>query len=114
MVLVLEVYLLLVQALLELNQSNINQTLSPSFDAGTFAYTVELPYAWVETPTVAAVPNHAGAVESVTDATDVNSGIAAERTTTILVTAQDASTETYTIEFNVSPVQSTDAALAGW
>ncbi len=78
-------------------------TLVPVFAAGTFAYTVVIPYGTINTPVVTATETDPNANAVVTDATDVSSAIDADRTTTITVTAEDGSTtEVYTILFNVA------------
>ena len=79
-----------------------NGTLDPVFDAATIEYTVELPYGTTATPVVVATPTDANADAVVTPASDVTSATEADRTTTVVVTAEDASTKTYTIVFSVT------------
>lgn len=80
-------------------------TLDPDFNLAVFDYDVELDPGTTATPTVTATPSDANANVDVTDATDVRSETAADRTTTIVVTAEDGSTQlTYSIEFTVSTV----------
>lgn len=86
-------------------------TLEPAFDAATLAYTAVLPYGTAAAPGVTATPTNAGASVDVTDATDVTSGTESDRTTTIVVTAEDGTTtETYTIVFSIAP--NDDATLS--
>ncbi len=78
-------------------------TLDPVFDAATYNYTAELPSGTTATPTVTATTTNANATVDITDATDVTSEDEADRTTTIVVTAEDSETElTYSVVFNVS------------
>lgn len=84
-------------------------TLDPAFDAATADYTVELATGTTATPTVTATPTDANATVVVTDATDVTSAEDADRTTTIVITAEDGVTElTYNILFNVAGTSVTD------
>ncbi len=84
-------------------------TLDPAFDAATADYTVELPAGTTVTPTVTATPTDANATVIVTDAADITSAEVADRTTTIVITAEDGVTElTYTIVFNVEGTSVTD------
>ena len=77
-------------------------TLDPAFDAATMAYTAVLPYGTAVAPTVTATPTNAGATVDVTDATDVTSAVEADRTTAVVVTAEDGTTtKTYHIVFSV-------------
>lgn len=86
-------------------------TLDPAFDAATMAYTAVLPYGTAAAPTVTATATNANATVDVTDAADVMSASEADRTTTIVVTAEDGSTtETYTIVFSIAP--NSDATLS--
>jgi hypothetical protein len=87
-------------------------TLSPAFDAATLNYTVSLPNGTNATPTVVATTNDIYASSQTTNATDVTSATDANRTTTVVVTAQDGTTtNTYTIVFNVE-APSSDATLS--
>lgn len=84
-------------------------TLDPVFDVATYNYTVELDAGTTATPTVTATPTDANATVVVTDAADVTSAEDADRTTTIVITAEDGVTElTYNILFNVSGTSVTD------
>jgi hypothetical protein len=86
-------------------------TLDPAFDAATTAYAAELPYGTAVAPTVTANPTNSNATVVVTDASDVTSATEADRTTTIVVTAEDDNTtETYTIVFSIAP--NSDATLS--
>jgi hypothetical protein len=86
-------------------------TLEPVFDAATTAYTAELPYGTAAAPTVTATPTNSNATVVVTNATDVTSAAEADRTTTIVVTAEDGTTTgTYTIVFSIAP--NSDATLS--
>ncbi len=84
-------------------------TLDPAFDAATSDYTVELPAGTTATPTVTATTTDANATVVVTDAADVTSAEDADRTTTIVITAEDGETVlTYTVLFNVEGTSVTD------
>ncbi len=88
-------------------------TLEPAFDSTTLAYTVSLAAGTTQTPTVWAEANNSNASVQVTDATDVTSATEADRTTTIVVTAEDGTTtKTYSIVFNVESAANNDATLA--
>ncbi|MES2837217.1 MAG: cadherin-like beta sandwich domain-containing protein [Bacteroidota bacterium] len=84
------------------NLTSSQGALSPAFAAGTFAYTVTLPAGstgtGVLTPTLATTLS---TVSSNVSATDV-AGSAPANTATIVVTAQDGSTATYTVVYSVS------------
>lgn len=78
-------------------------TLEPEFDGATYDYTAELPLGTTITPTVTATTANTNATVDVTDAVDVTSEDQADRTTTIVVTAEDGDTQlTYSVVFNVS------------
>lgn len=78
-------------------------TLAPAFDAATYDYTVELPSGTTATPTVTPTTGSVNATFDVTDAADVTSSEEADRTTTIVVTAEDGETTlTYSIVFNIA------------
>jgi len=90
-----------------------NGSLTPAFDAGTTAYTVELASVTTATPVTTATLNDANASVVITDAADVTSGTEADRTTSIVVTAEDGTTEkTYSIVFNVAAAANNDATLS--
>lgn len=85
-------------------------TLDPAFAATTFDYEVELTMGTTETPAVTATPTDPNATVDVTDAADVTAEAIADRTTEILVTAEDGtSTVTYTILFTGAIVSAKDA-----
>ena len=76
------------------------------FRADSLAYSVELPYGTTTVPTVTAVATQSNENVVITPAA------ALPGATTILVTAADGTTtKTYTVNFTVSSVQSTDATL---
>ncbi len=76
------------------------ETLDPAFDPVTFDYEVELEMGTTETPAVTADPTDPNATVDITDAADVTSEDEADRTTTIVVTAEDGTTAlTYTVVF---------------
>ena len=73
------------------------------FNAATLTYNVEITFGTTATPVVIATTTNANANAVVTDATYVTSTTEADRTTTIVVTAEDESTViTYTIVFSVA------------
>ncbi|GEM_PF-6722676 len=80
------------------------------FVSSTTAYFVELPVGTTTVPTVTAATTHITANADITPAVNVT-GTPIERTTTIVVTAQDLSTKTYTVEFSVA-LPGTDATLS--
>jgi len=72
------------------------------FSPAQLIYNVVVPTSTTEVPMVSAVTNHDSAVVTVTDATDL-SGTEAERTTTVLITAEDkVSTKTYQVIFSLA------------
>ncbi|MCK4500115.1 lamin tail domain-containing protein, partial [Candidatus Babeliales bacterium] len=78
-----------------------NGTLVPAFDAATYAYTVELPFGTTVEPVVAATKNDPNANDVITQATNVEGDLAA-RTATVVVTAEDGTTElTYDVIFTI-------------
>lgn len=90
-----------------------DNTLDPDFSPIVFDYEVELPAGTTETPTVTAAPNDVNASVEIRDAIDVTSDVAASRTTTVVVTAEDGETKlTYSILFNRSTI-SVDPTKAG-
>ncbi|MBN2777098.1 MAG: T9SS type A sorting domain-containing protein [Bacteroidales bacterium] len=75
-------------------------SLVPNFSATTYNYEVELAPGTTTVPTTFAVPNHAGATVQITNAQNTT-GSESERTTTILVTAENqTNTQEYTIVFS--------------
>lgn len=98
------------------NDANLAQlytsigTLQPQFSSNTLNYAVELPAGTTTAPTIFAIPNHTGATVNITPPQNLF-GTQAERTATILVTAEDlTTTKEYTIVFSVQNVA--DATLA--
>ena len=84
-----------------LSDLTIDGTTVTGFAPGTLSYNVELTFGTTTVPTVVAVENHPFANAVVTDAANVT-GTEPERTTTIVVTAEDGTTElTYSIIFSV-------------
>ncbi|MBI9068299.1 MAG: choice-of-anchor J domain-containing protein [Salinivirgaceae bacterium] len=80
--------------------------LDPVFDAAVFSYEVELPYGTSTVPTVTATTSDENATMLITPATVLPGA------TTIVVTAEDGSTElTYTVNFTITPAN-TDATLS--
>lgn len=85
-------------------------SLVPAFSATEYNYEVELPVGTSAVPTTFAVPNHPGATVDIVDAENLT-GTASERTTTVLVTAENGTdTEEYSITFSVEVAA--DASLA--
>jgi hypothetical protein len=85
-----------------LSDLTVNAITVAGFDAGTLTYNVTLPFGTTTVPTVAGVATHAGANAVPTQATNVT-GTEAERTASVLVTAQDATTtQTYFVIFSVA------------
>jgi hypothetical protein len=85
-------------------------TLNPTFATTTLNYSIELPAGTTIVPTTFAVPAHAGATVVITPAQNLV-GSLAERTTTILVTAENqTNTKEYTIVFSTQIAA--DASLA--
>lgn len=73
----------------------------PGFTPAQITYYVELPEGTTDVPDVDAVTNNDSAVVTVTDATDLY-GTEAERTSTVLITAEDKmTTKTYEVVFSV-------------
>ncbi|MCD4833727.1 MAG: Ig-like domain-containing protein [Bacteroidales bacterium] len=73
------------------------------FSATIYTYNVEVPYGTTVVPTVAATENDPDANAVVTQATNLD-GTEAERTATVVVTAEDGTTElTYSIVFSIGP-----------
>ncbi|MDR2357806.1 MAG: S-layer homology domain-containing protein, partial [Oscillospiraceae bacterium] len=69
-------------------------TLSPTFDASTYAYTVSVPNAATSVTVTAAANDDDAASVVVTGGTSLSVG---DNTVTVTVTAEDGSTQTYTI-----------------
>ncbi len=80
----------------------VNGVSVAGFTPAQINYNVELDAGTTEIPVVTVVTNHDSAVVSVTDATNL-SGTEAERTTTVLITAEDGvTTKTYVVVFSLS------------
>lgn len=90
-----------------------DNTLDPEFSPITFDYEVELPAGSTDAPAVTATSNDANADVDISNANDVTSENAADRTTTIVVLAEDGTTTlTYSILFTRSTI-SVNKNLAG-
>ncbi len=87
-------------------------SLDPAFAPSTYNYTVLLPEGTTEAPAVTAETNDPMASFSINDPVDITSTNATDRQATVVVTAEDGSTQLeYRIEFNVEVSVSTDATL---
>ncbi|MCK5028233.1 MAG: T9SS type A sorting domain-containing protein [Bacteroidales bacterium] len=86
-----------------LSDLQVSGTTVTDFASGTYAYEVELDAGTTVTPTVTAETTFAYANAVIDPATDVNGDTEAKRTTTITVTAEDGTTQDYTILFSVDP-----------
>jgi hypothetical protein len=77
-------------------------TLDPAFAPATKIYQVQLPEGTTETPVVTATCGDANSTVVITPAADVTSASLADRTTTVVVTAQDwRVSQTYKVIFEV-------------
>ena len=86
-------------------------TLDPVFDSNTISYNVVLPYGTKTVPTVGATTSDSNASRKITQAKRIT-GDEKNRTATVLVTAEDGSTQkTYTVIFTVA-APNTDATLS--
>jgi acetyl esterase/lipase len=84
----------------------VNGTTVAGFNSTLYGYSVEVPYGTAVVPTVTAVPAYGLATVVITPAA-ILPGM-----TTVLVTAQDGTTQhTYTVSFTIGP-PSTDATLS--
>jgi hypothetical protein len=93
-----------------LSKLSYNGTPVNGFLSGSMNYAVQLPVGTTDVPEVTYILTDAKASAVVTDATNLL-GTEAERTSSVLVTAEDGTTtKTYTILFTVY-VQSTNASL---
>lgn len=82
---------------LQVDGSTVN-----GFSPALLSYSVELPTGTTVVPVVTVLTSHDSAVVTVSDATDLG-GSEAERTTTILITAEDeVTTKTYTVIFTLA------------
>lgn len=87
-----------------LSDLKVGGTTIVGFASSTLAYTYELPFGTTATPTVTVTTTETHALPVITPASDVTSAVAANRTTTIDVTAQDGVTlKNYSVLFNVLP-----------
>ncbi len=78
-------------------------TLVSPFETAILAYTVTLPFGSTITPTTLATPTDANATAVITNATNITSVDSLNRTTTVVVTAEDGvTTKNYTIIFSVA------------
>ncbi|KPL10635.1 MAG: hypothetical protein AMS26_21270 [Bacteroides sp. SM23_62] len=78
-------------------------TLDPDFAPSTMIYMVQLPAGTTETPVTTATVDDENSTITITDAVDVTSASIADRTTTVVVTAQDwRNYKTYKVIFEVS------------
>lgn len=94
-----------------LSDIKVDNSSIAGFVSTTYDYTVTLPYGTTATPVVTVNTTDADADAVVTPAADVTSATAADRTTTIAVTAEDGvTTQNYTVLFNVE-APSTDATV---
>lgn len=77
------------------------------FASDVLSYQIEYPYGTTDIPVVSATKEDAAATVAITQANAVDGEAS------ILVTAQDASTKTYTIDFTIAPkIPSKEASLA--
>jgi len=80
----------------------VNGTSVDGFSPAQLTYYVELPEGTTDVPVVTAETNHDSAVVSVTDASNLT-GTEAERTSTVLITAEDeVTTKTYDVVFSLA------------
>ena len=94
-----------------LSSLKYDATSVPSFDAATLTYNVELPFGSTVVPAVTATATDANANVAITQATSITA-TEAERTATVVVTAEDGIAETtYTVVFSVTPAN-TDNTLS--
>ncbi|RED98418.1 T9SS type A sorting domain-containing protein [Marinoscillum furvescens] len=84
---------------------SIDGNAYPGFAAATLTYDTTLAYGTTVVPTITAAANHVKASIEVNAATELPGS------TTVVVTAQDGSTQTYTVNFKIAD-PSTDATLA--
>lgn len=77
----------------------------PGFDATTLTYSIELPAAYSGIPTISATANDANAQTAVTQATGIPG------TATVVVSAEDGTTKTYTVTFTR---ESADPSITGF
>lgn len=77
--------------------------LTPAFSPTTFEYTVELPAGTESAPVLTPITNNAMATLEISPAIDITSSIQAERTTILLVRAENGTnTFTYRVVFSVA------------
>lgn len=90
-----------------LNDLLVDGETVTDFDPATISYTIEYPYGTTDIPVVAATVN-----DPTANITNLVQATSMPGTATVEVTAQDASTNTYTINFTVAATQSSDATLS--
>ena len=93
-----------------LSDLKIGGTTISGFAPSILSYSVVLPIGTTVVPIVSATKNDATASVVITQAVNVD-GTLAERTASVVVTAQDASIKTYTVEFSVV-ASGADASLS--
>jgi uncharacterized repeat protein (TIGR01451 family) len=93
-----------------LSDLTVDGTTISGFSPSTLTYNKELPYGTTEVPAVGATPTDSNATKVITQAENVT-GTEAERTATVVVTAEDGTTQkTYEVIFSVAA--NTDATLS--
>ncbi|UXX79847.1 hypothetical protein N7E81_01845 [Reichenbachiella carrageenanivorans] len=88
-----------------LSDLQVDDTTVEDFSATTLAYDVELPFGTSIVPTVAGTSTHSGATVV------VNAAVSLPGTTAVVVTAEDGSEQSYSINFTLTEV-ATDATLS--
>lgn len=95
-----------------LNNLTIDGTTITGFDPNIYTYTYTLPYGTTTIPTVGATPTDPNATIVITQATSLTGG-EAERTATVVVTAQDGTTTlTYKVIFGYIKITMTKTGPA--
>ena len=85
-----------------LSDLTVNGTTITGFDPAILNYNKELPYGTTTIPTVGATTNDSNATKVITQAVNLN-GTEAQRTATVVVTAEDGTTtKNYTVTFSVT------------
>jgi len=94
-----------------LSDLTVDETTVTGFDRTTLDYNKELPYGTTTVPTVGVTTADPNASKVITQVTNVT-GTEAQRTATVVVTAEDGTTQKiYTVTFSVAAA-STDATLS--